>query len=140
MNEDNAEYGGNMDTLKTRVKVYHNGDMFWIAPLIIQGHCEIHVNDFPFDTQRCSLKFASWTTEITRLNLSIGGFDLQTDIFFLFLLCLYQSLICIDVHVSIKKDVPYKHFVLKGDIPSAEILRMYSDFGVFELRQFYGKR
>ena len=31
-------------------------------------------------------------------------------------------------------------FDFKGDIPSAEILRMYSDFGVFELRQFYGKR
>ena len=29
-------------------------------------------NHQTYDFQRCSLKFASWTTEITRLNLSIG--------------------------------------------------------------------
>ena len=61
MNEDNSEYGGNMDTLRTRVIVYSTGRMFWIAPLIIRGHCEIHVVDFPFDTQRCEMKFGSWT-------------------------------------------------------------------------------
>ena len=73
--DDNAEYGGNMDSLKTRVKVYHTGAMFWIAPLIVKGHCEIHVTDFPFDTQRCSLKFGSWTYDMDALDLRAGGID-----------------------------------------------------------------
>ena len=35
-------------------------------------------SELVFFLQRCSLKFASWTTEITRLNLSIGEFELHT--------------------------------------------------------------
>ena len=76
MNEDNAEYGGNMDTLKTRVIVYNTGEMFWIAPFIIQGQCKIRVKDFPFDNQACYLKFGSWTYDLSRLNLLSGGIDM----------------------------------------------------------------
>ena len=41
----------------------------FIKPLVGMFSCPDHKT---FDFQRCSLKFASWTTEITRLNLSIG--------------------------------------------------------------------
>ena len=76
MDEDTSNYGGNMDTLKTRVKVYHTGEVFWIAPLIIKGHCEIHVNNFPFDVQKCPLKFGSWTNDLKTMNLITGGVDI----------------------------------------------------------------
>ena len=75
VNEDNAEFGGNMDTLKTRVMVYHTGEMFWIAPLIIKGHCEITVREFPFDTQDCMLRFGSWTYTMKALDLHTDGID-----------------------------------------------------------------
>ena len=73
MNEANAEYGGNMDTSKTRIQVYHTGEMIWGAPLIINAHCEIQVKDFPFDTQTCSLKFGSWTYDKSSIDLLIGA-------------------------------------------------------------------
>ena len=75
MNGDNAEYGGNMDTLLTRVTVSHGGNMYWNAPLVVKGKCKIEVQDFPFDTQKCSLKFGSWTYDIGRLNMMSGGID-----------------------------------------------------------------
>ena len=78
VNEDNAEYGGNMDTLKTRVKVKHTGEIFWIAPLIIRSSCRIRVKEFPFDIQKCHLKFGSWTYDLSRLNLTSSGIDTCT--------------------------------------------------------------
>ena len=36
VNDDNAEFGGNIDTLKTRVVVDYRGNMLWMAPLIIK--------------------------------------------------------------------------------------------------------
>lgn len=78
VHENNADYGGNMDTLKTRVIIYSTGKMFWIAPIIIEGSCEIHVHDFPFDTQNCTLKFGSWTYDMSRLDLLPDGIDTST--------------------------------------------------------------
>ena len=73
--DDNAEYGGNMDTLKTRIKVHHTGHMMWLAPLFLKAKCYIDVKDFPFDTQMCYLKFGSWTHPLTAINLQAGGID-----------------------------------------------------------------
>ena len=65
-----------MDTLKTRVKVNYTGEMFWIAPLIIRSSCKISVKEFPYDTQKCHLKFGSWTYDVDRLNLTSPGIDI----------------------------------------------------------------
>ena len=64
-----------MDTLKTRIKVSHTGHMFWSAPLFLRAKCYFRVDDFPFDTQMCYLKFGSWTHPVTKLNLLPGGID-----------------------------------------------------------------
>ena len=75
VDDANAEYGGVMDTLRPRVTVSHTGDVFWGTPVILKGHCEIHVLEFPFDTQNCAMKFGSWTYEKARLDLVSGGID-----------------------------------------------------------------
>ena len=36
MNENIADYGGNMDTLLTRVQVSHTGNIYWGTPIILQ--------------------------------------------------------------------------------------------------------
>ncbi|CAJ0944401.1 unnamed protein product, partial [Mesorhabditis belari] len=41
--------------------VLYNGNVTWIPPAIIRSSCNIDIAWFPFDTQRCSMKFGSWT-------------------------------------------------------------------------------
>ena len=49
------------ETYKSRVVVYHNGDMMYIPPAIYKSSCQIEVTYFPFDEQNCTLNFGSWT-------------------------------------------------------------------------------
>lgn len=41
--------------------IYHTGTVFWPPPTQLRSTCKIDVTFFPFDTQRCYLKFGSWT-------------------------------------------------------------------------------
>ena len=70
LNDDLAEYGGNLDTLKTRIILHHTGTVKWLAPIILKSRCKIDVKMFPFDTQKCYFKFGSWTYGLHRLNIS----------------------------------------------------------------------
>ena len=62
-------FAGNLDVLKTRAKLRYDGQCIWLAPVILRSKCEIDVTYFPFDTQKCPLKFGSWTYDKERLNL-----------------------------------------------------------------------
>ena len=59
--EKDDNFGGNLDSLSTRVIVNYKGEVSWLAPAIITGKCPMNIKYFPFDTQRCRLKFGSWT-------------------------------------------------------------------------------
>ena len=58
-----------MDRLNTRVILRHDGQAKWLAPVILKSKCPINVKYFPFDEQRCKMKFGSWTYDKSRLNL-----------------------------------------------------------------------
>ena len=58
--------------MRTLIQVDYQGNVTLLTQGIYMTKCQIDVSHYPFDPQRCSLKFASWTTESTRLNLSIG--------------------------------------------------------------------
>lgn len=60
---------GGRSTYKTYVVVKSNGDCEWGSPAMLKSICDINVKFFPFDVQKCSLKFGSWTCDINKVDM-----------------------------------------------------------------------
>ncbi|CAF4867996.1 unnamed protein product [Rotaria sp. Silwood1] len=62
--------------------VYHNGTVFWKPMSIFKSTCQIDIRRFPYDSQKCSMKFGSWTYDSSKVNLrfyrDIQKFDLNS--------------------------------------------------------------
>lgn len=48
-------------TYPTNVVVRSNGSCLYVPPGIFKSTCKIDITWFPFDDQRCEMKFGSWT-------------------------------------------------------------------------------
>ncbi|CAB0043657.1 unnamed protein product [Trichogramma brassicae] len=55
--------------INTNVIVSHTGEVVWLSHGIFRSSCDIDVEYFPFDEQRCVLKWASWTYDGYQLQL-----------------------------------------------------------------------
>ncbi|XP_074523221.1 neuronal acetylcholine receptor subunit alpha-7-like [Halichoeres trimaculatus] len=67
-------------TFHTNILVSHPGTCFFIPPGIFKSTCSIDVRWFPFDVQRCELKFGSWTYGGWSLDLKIEDADISNYI------------------------------------------------------------
>lgn len=56
-------------TLMTRATLHPNGFVVWEPPAIYKSSCIIDVEFFPFDIQKCKLKFGSWTYDGNQVDL-----------------------------------------------------------------------
>ena len=54
--------------MRTLIQVDYQGNVTLLTQAIYMSKCTIDVTYYPFDAQRCNLKFASWTTEVTRVS------------------------------------------------------------------------
>lgn len=54
-----AEYTDGM--MPANAMITHQGNVFWPVPTKLQSSCKVDVTYFPFDDQKCKLKFGSWT-------------------------------------------------------------------------------
>ena len=54
---------------ETNAIVSNNGYVLWVIPAMIKSSCKIDVTFFPFDEQKCPLKFGSWTYDGFQLDL-----------------------------------------------------------------------
>ncbi|XP_064461455.1 neuronal acetylcholine receptor subunit alpha-7-like isoform X2 [Ornithodoros turicata] len=70
-------------TYHTNVVVRNNGSCNYIPPGIFKSTCKIDITWFPFDDQKCDLKFGSWTYDGSQLDLRLNsdeGGDLSSYI------------------------------------------------------------
>jgi len=50
--------------------INYNGTVTWMPPAIYMSTCPIDITNFPFDIQRCHMKFGSWTYDGTKLDIN----------------------------------------------------------------------
>ncbi|KAK0077031.1 hypothetical protein PV325_004543, partial [Microctonus aethiopoides] len=58
-------------TYPTNVVVKDNGTCLYVPPGIFKSTCKIDITWFPFDDQRCEMKFGSWTYDGFQLDLQL---------------------------------------------------------------------
>ena len=56
------------NTYQTNVVVRNNGSCSHIPPGIFKSTCKIDITWFPFDDQKCTMKFGSWTYDGTMVS------------------------------------------------------------------------
>ncbi|XP_054843595.1 neuronal acetylcholine receptor subunit alpha-7-like [Eublepharis macularius] len=67
-------------TFHTNVLVNYSGSCQYIPPGILKSTCYIDVRWFPFDVQKCNLKFGSWTHNGWLLDLQMLEADISNYI------------------------------------------------------------
>jgi len=55
------------------VVVSSDGGCLWVPPGMFLSTCKIDISWFPFDDQRCTMKFGSWTYDLTGIDLRLNG-------------------------------------------------------------------
>ncbi|XP_034241393.1 neuronal acetylcholine receptor subunit alpha-7-like isoform X5 [Thrips palmi] len=58
-------------TYPTNVVVRNNGSCLYVPPGIFKSTCKIDITWFPFDDQKCEMKFGSWTYDGFQLDLQL---------------------------------------------------------------------
>lgn len=69
-------------TFPTNVVVSSNGDCLWVPPGLFLSTCKIDITWFPFDDQKCTMKFGSWTYDGFSIDLQLqnDGGDISSFI------------------------------------------------------------
>ncbi|XP_032237930.2 neuronal acetylcholine receptor subunit alpha-10 isoform X2 [Nematostella vectensis] len=73
--------GGLTHKYKTDVVIQANGTNIWLAPAMFLTTCQLDVRYFPFDEQKCLLKFGSWTHDSSRLDMRTQTNGSNKDIY-----------------------------------------------------------
>ena len=60
---------------KSRAMVNSSGNVIWSRPGIITSTCSFDLTSFPYDEQKCSVKFGSWSYNGNQLKLSKNILD-----------------------------------------------------------------
>lgn len=61
--------------------VANDGKVTWSPYEVFQTSCSIDISHFPFDTQRCEIRFITWMNDDTKVKLNIGSGGFYTSNF-----------------------------------------------------------
>ncbi len=61
--------------------IYFDGSIMWIPMAILKSTCNIDLTHFPFDEQRCSLNFFSWSYNGAEINIDLYDDLEEVDIY-----------------------------------------------------------
>ncbi|XP_074660971.1 neuronal acetylcholine receptor subunit alpha-9-like [Tubulanus polymorphus] len=56
--------------MNTNAIIESNGRVLWMFPLVVKIYCSLNVRYFPFDEQKCDIKFISWTYSGYEVNIT----------------------------------------------------------------------
>ncbi|XP_022686252.1 acetylcholine receptor subunit beta-like 1 [Varroa jacobsoni] len=65
---------------KSNILIYPTGQIMWVPPAIYQSSCTIDVTYFPFDQQKCVMKFGSWTYNGDQVSLKLEQDNFWVDL------------------------------------------------------------
>lgn len=65
--------------LSTNIIVTSDGNVTWLSSAIFRSACSINVEYFPFDEQRCVMKFASWTYDGFQVRSFVRSFERERE-------------------------------------------------------------
>ena len=88
--------------------------MTWLTQGIYTSKCDIDVKYYPMDAQNCSLKFASWSQEVTKVQRYLENLSNESQF---------------QLNLSVGTE-----------IASDQILSLYTVSKEFELKSFTGIR
>ena len=57
--------------MKTNIIVNADGSCSWFCPVILKTECSVDITYFPFDRQKCPMRFGLWTYDALRANFSM---------------------------------------------------------------------
>ncbi len=56
----------------TNLIVKHDGNVTWLSQAVFKSSCNINVRYFPFDEQLCEMQFASWTYDLSLIDINLN--------------------------------------------------------------------
>ena len=81
-----AEYTDGL--MPANAMITYRGEVFWPVPTKLQSTCKVDVTYFPFDEQKCKLKFGSWTYDGFQVNFQFTDWIAKAFLsVFLFTFC-----------------------------------------------------
>ena len=67
--DKDMDTAGALEKYKTKISLSYDGNNSWMAPAMFQSICKIDIKYFPFDEQKCHMKFASWAYDVSKLDV-----------------------------------------------------------------------
>jgi len=61
--------------LPTHCVIYHTGLVEWLPPGLFKTTCDVDIKYFPFDDQKCKIKFGTWAYDSNAVDLSLSAED-----------------------------------------------------------------
>ncbi|CAD5123976.1 DgyrCDS12281 [Dimorphilus gyrociliatus] len=94
--------------MQTKAMVTSKGNVFWPPPAKLRSSCKIDITYFPFDDQKCHMKFGSWTYDGHQVDITNRSevIDLDNYVFSGEWQLLYIKMIRNEVHYGCC-DEPY---------------------------------